>query len=386
MSGGTSQGLFTVVAVVIFGIFVSISYFLFYDTLTPTLANIFENSFIQVDGILSDYEVNKDGNYNLFGDIDEDGFIYVNLKNESNPTDIWTKMEINTNKNSLTILSSGRTKADASNGGIGDSEMTGTIKIPANIVINVNNNDSKLKVTKIGKNAFQKAKFTGMFNSNQLEDIEEYVFYDSVFDSNIQLHNVKKVGNYAFYNATFDGDFKAPELESIGIRSFAYSLFPTGDFISPNLVTIGNQAFSYDYSDDEPNVIFQKNMFVEGLFHAPKLKVVGDKALKYAYFTERTPETTLESLETVGYGAFYSAKFRGTFDAKNVTLLRDRAFYFSKFTGNFLAPKLTVIGDEVFLKSPFSGTLSTPNLTVMGDRPFYNSIFTKIDSPLPIRN
>lgn len=44
MTNGSSQGLFVVVAVVIFGIFVAISYLLFRDQLTPSLASIFGDS------------------------------------------------------------------------------------------------------------------------------------------------------------------------------------------------------------------------------------------------------------------------------------------------------------------------------------------------------
>lgn len=46
MTNGSSQGLFVVVAVVIFGVFVAISYSLFRDTLTPSLASIFQDSLI----------------------------------------------------------------------------------------------------------------------------------------------------------------------------------------------------------------------------------------------------------------------------------------------------------------------------------------------------
>ena len=41
MTEGTSQGLFIVVAIVIFGIFVVLAYILFEDTLSPALANMF---------------------------------------------------------------------------------------------------------------------------------------------------------------------------------------------------------------------------------------------------------------------------------------------------------------------------------------------------------
>lgn len=48
MTDGSSQGLFVIIAIVIFGIFVFISYLLFRDTMKPTLANVFCDSFEQV--------------------------------------------------------------------------------------------------------------------------------------------------------------------------------------------------------------------------------------------------------------------------------------------------------------------------------------------------
>lgn len=44
MTDGASQGLFVIVAVVIFGIFVLIAYILFRDTLQPKLADIFSKA------------------------------------------------------------------------------------------------------------------------------------------------------------------------------------------------------------------------------------------------------------------------------------------------------------------------------------------------------
>ncbi|ELB19855.1 TPA: hypothetical protein QFR36_000559 [Enterococcus faecium] len=44
MTDGASQGLFVIVAVVIFGIFVLIAYILFRDTLRPQLEGIFSKA------------------------------------------------------------------------------------------------------------------------------------------------------------------------------------------------------------------------------------------------------------------------------------------------------------------------------------------------------
>lgn len=53
MTNGTSQGLFVVIAIIIFGIFVGISYLLFRDTLKPSLSNIFTDGLNQANCLLT---------------------------------------------------------------------------------------------------------------------------------------------------------------------------------------------------------------------------------------------------------------------------------------------------------------------------------------------
>ena len=52
MTEGSNQGLFVIVAIVIFGIFVSIVYLLFGDNLKPALSSIFKDSFENVNNVL----------------------------------------------------------------------------------------------------------------------------------------------------------------------------------------------------------------------------------------------------------------------------------------------------------------------------------------------
>lgn len=49
MTNGTSQGLFVVIAIIIFGIFIFISYLLFRDTLKPSLGGIFTDGLEQAN-------------------------------------------------------------------------------------------------------------------------------------------------------------------------------------------------------------------------------------------------------------------------------------------------------------------------------------------------
>ena len=67
MTGGSNQGLFVVVVIVIFGIFVSLGYLLFGDNLKPTLASIFKDSFENVNNTMG-----IDSSEDLSGDLYDD--------------------------------------------------------------------------------------------------------------------------------------------------------------------------------------------------------------------------------------------------------------------------------------------------------------------------
>lgn len=64
MTNGASQGLFVIVAVVIFGIFVLISYLLFGDKLKTSLGAIFDDSISQAEFVVSNPEL-KDAKLNV---------------------------------------------------------------------------------------------------------------------------------------------------------------------------------------------------------------------------------------------------------------------------------------------------------------------------------
>ncbi|WP_142965814.1 hypothetical protein [Enterococcus casseliflavus] len=59
MTEGASQGVFVIVAIVIFGIFVLISYVLFKDTLKPSLTNIFTDSLEQAEDAIDPKIITK---------------------------------------------------------------------------------------------------------------------------------------------------------------------------------------------------------------------------------------------------------------------------------------------------------------------------------------
>ncbi|EOV2456169.1 hypothetical protein ACOMOC_001587 [Enterococcus faecalis] len=59
MTEGASQGLFVIVAIVIFGIFVLISYVLFKDTLKPSLSTIFTDGLEQAEDAIDPKVITK---------------------------------------------------------------------------------------------------------------------------------------------------------------------------------------------------------------------------------------------------------------------------------------------------------------------------------------
>ncbi len=76
MTSGTSQGLFIVIAIIIFGLFVGISYTIFGHTLKPTLAGIFTDATEETTKKLLDLE-----NINYFPDenFEKDNTLYENF-------------------------------------------------------------------------------------------------------------------------------------------------------------------------------------------------------------------------------------------------------------------------------------------------------------------
>lgn len=80
MTNGTSQGLFVVVAIVIFGIFILTSYLLFRDNLKPTLANIFTDGVEQANCSLAGSDESNpicNPKFNNSHEFSSDGGLYV---------------------------------------------------------------------------------------------------------------------------------------------------------------------------------------------------------------------------------------------------------------------------------------------------------------------
>lgn len=218
MTNGTSQGLFVVVAIVIFGIFVLISYLLFKDNLKPTLANIFTDGLNQATcNLLSECPID------IPSAREDENYLYAKIR-EANPKknekEIWIQAK---KQNDGTLLIYKSSVSDKNYEG-GTSDMTGDLKFPDSI--------NGMMITGFTRSlthgAFEQAKFSGELRlPSGLTYIGSDIFYNSTFSGELRLPSgLTHIGGRAFFYSKFSGELKLPKgLTSIDSLAFSKSTF-----------------------------------------------------------------------------------------------------------------------------------------------------------------
>lgn len=265
MTEGSSQGLFVIVAVVIFGIFVLISYLLFRENLKTGLGSIFEDSLDQANENLKG-EKNEYLN-DVKSSREDSTYLYAKIREENKvlgETEIWVQAE----KLSDGTLNIYQSSTEDRNYGVGTSEMTGNLFIPKTI-------DGKI-ITTIDRDEFIGA------------------FRDAVFTGELKLpEGLKYLGNHSFHYSTFTGSLKLPDgLISLGNNSLLLSTF-TGELKIPEgFVHFGRNSL-------------QSSKFT-GELHLPKtVKSIGTSAFIYSEFTGTLDVSNIEYIQS---GAFFYSK------------------------------------------------------------------------------
>ena len=300
MTDGASQGLFVVVAIVIFGIFVLISYMLFRDNLKPSLSSIFTDSLVQAEKNLNG------GNDNNINGGNESTVSTVLLREAYDThSAIYAKVKDN-ETGGVTIIGVSKTEDGEY---IKDNNYSSKLGLTGEISFDKKINGKN--ITEIEDGVFKYSEFIGDFNAPNVTSIGEWAFSESTFTGAFNAPNVASIGNSAFSNSTFTGTFDAPNVTTIGMHAFANSTF-TGDFNAPNVTSI------------EYNVFYRSNF--TGDFNAPKVTKISTDSFPFSTFT-------------------------GKFNAPNVTSIDLRAFQNSQFTSAY-APKLETIESN-------NGTLNT---------------------------
>lgn len=437
MTNGSSQGIFVIVALVIFGIFCLISYVLFKDTMKPALAKIYCDAFT----ITSKNTGFGSGICSVDND-DKISRTYYKIRDassEKNWSEVWVLVE-GLDNGHVEIIDSGNkdqfTEGDLGNALIGDISFPDTV-------------GNGYIIENIGKSAFQNAKFDNVMRlPSELIILDDYSLQQSHFsgearfpenleiigiealrDSRFsgelpEMPNMKEIGDNAFQDSIFDGELpKLPNVELIGKDAFKNSQF-TGTFkgVGNNVSTnsggngsgsgsdngssgsngdgssgdgsgsdsgTGNDSgngngsdsgSSHGYSSNGGVVIadgaFENSNFT-GVANIPSnVSIIGDNAFKNSNFTEINLKDNTE-LIVIGDNAFENSNLTGIlYLPDSVKYIGDNAFYNSRFTNKdwVLPKKLETIGNSAFYNSRMQGSLTMKeNLTHIGDYAFFNS-------------
>lgn len=253
MSNGGSQGLFVVVAIVIFGIFIATSYLIFGDRLKTSLTTIFEDSTSKVSNIVEDIsgEVGgEDGETVGFEDIGNNQAIAkVNGTTEMTDADI-EKLLLGDSEAADKLLNSKSLtyfikveKLSNNTWSIVDSAITKDFLLNNKTynkgwgIFNENatipNEINGLLVTEIGESSFMNSSFTGKLSlPNSLERLGNNSFSSSKFTGTLSLpKNLKNIAGFRM--STFSGELILPNsLESIDYGALQNSKF-TGNLVLP---------------------------------------------------------------------------------------------------------------------------------------------------------
>ena len=194
MDNASNKGLYTLIAVVVFGIFLSLSYFLFQDQMKGVIATVLDKTSQSVDRKL-----------------------YSNLESTS-PYFFGTVI---TAQGTLTI-----TSYDTS-GGL-------AIIIPSEI--------NGIPVTAIATDAFKNKGLTSVEIPNSVTSIGYAAFLNNQLTSVVIPNSVTSIGNSAFYNNKLTSVEIPNSVTSIGNSAF-YNNKLTSVVIPNSVTSIGNSAF-----------------------------------------------------------------------------------------------------------------------------------------------
>ncbi|WP_368562412.1 leucine-rich repeat protein [Enterococcus faecalis] len=191
MTNGTSQGLFAVISIVIFGIFVLISYLLFKGSLRPSLSRIFTDSLEQSEENL--IGIVKEKPINVQSSREDETFIYAKIR-EANEAKGEKEIGVQAKKLDDNTLQLHQTSVSDENYNRGSSDMTGSLSIPDEI--------NGMKIISINNFAFFKSKFTGGLKlPNGLTIIGNKPFGNSKFTGELNVSNITYIQGYAFYSS-----------------------------------------------------------------------------------------------------------------------------------------------------------------------------------------
>lgn len=253
MTNGTSQGLFIVISVIIFGIFVLISYILFKDTMKTSLTAIFTDSLEQssnnLDGSINIKDKNKQENDDYY-------FGYVQLDGDNSDMYLNYYEAKATGYVYLVAIYSKDSEGNYIQDTSGE-KLTGHLNLPDKV--------NGKKVVAIGTNAgsqdgiwtFQSAQISSVKLPRYLQTIPTGLFNNSTNLTKIVNglpDGIASIGVNAFTNAPLTGTIKIPDgVVEIKDNAFNKATFSGTLTIPESTTMIGNSSFANSLFDNINN-------------------------------------------------------------------------------------------------------------------------------------
>ena len=238
-------------------------------------------------------------------------------------------------------------------------------------------------VAKIGPSAFEKCILLATVKLTNVNEIGEYAFAGCVKLTKVEdSSSLTKVDDGAFYPFIQYGYNENHEL--VG---YIIDVVPITDIYLGNVTEIGYGAFMYSgitHADLSGAVVIGEDAFygctkLSSVEFGDNLKTVGDFAFGNCSLL-KVYDNDLQSVEHVGYAAFFATDLPETLNLTNVKYIGDQAFSASVSSEGEInatkivtvnAPKLTEVGTMAFAGALSLETFNAPKLEVLGASPFY---------------
>lgn len=377
MTEGGNQGLFVIIAVVIFGIFVLISYLLFGDKMKTGLATIYCDAFT-ITSKNTGFKTTQGCELDLgLDDTVRKEYFKIRDKDDAKGwSEVWVLAEFNSDKSQARIIDSGD-KDKFTEGDLGTS-LIGDISFPDTL-------SNGTRIVELGKHAFEQAKFANVMKlPNDLVILDDYTLKQSNFSGEATFPmTLEIIGIEALRDSTFSGKIPdLPNLVELREGALANSEF-TGNLTSsslPNIALIGNNALAKSkFTGSFPNV------------------GASSQGIENSSETSGSKRPISELVNTHGIdgvsgviisdNAFKDSVFTGAYKVpNNVSVIGDNAFQNSKFNSIDLSgnSELTIIGDNAFENSTPTGEIKlSNNIKYIGNKAFYMSKFNNVDFNSP---
>ena len=350
MTNGTSQGLFIVIAIIIFGIFVGLSQTVFGKTLTNGLVDLFTDATEQ-SGFRPDEDYNdEDAIPSEEGDFIFDGVNKI-IGYRGTDTEIVIPDEID--GKAVTAIS-----GDAfNNKGLTKVIMPNTLSV-------------------IDDGRVEGEDVIGAFANNDIQEIS--------FSANMQY-----IGSFAFFSGRLD-EMTLPEgLKSIGESAFEKNEL-TNVTIPSTVENIGDEAFKenklekVEYTESESVVEKQIGNDVFADNNLKELEIpAGTKEIKENAYSNLGLEKLVlpAGLETIGKDAFKENNLTDVVIPESVKTIEDGAFKENDLTNISRPSGLEHIGEYAFYKNLLPVVHLPDSLLTIGKYAFYSNKLVDVEIP-----